>query len=525
MMKQAIKVVTVVLFTLAIFLSCRKTDVLKIDTPPIAKAGPDQVITLPTDSILLDGSKSNDPDGKITGWLWTRVKDTSSSPATIVQANDSITKVNGLIAGVYKFELTVTDNGGLMARDTVQVTINNPNSPPVANAGRDTTITLPANIANLDGSGSTDPYNKISTYQWTKINGPTSFSITHADSAKTQVTNLFEGVYQFELKVTDAYGLFGKDTVTVTVNDFYDVYVAGFRYIGTASVATYWKNGQVISLTDGTKNASASSITVVGSDVYVAGIDDETAKYWKNEQPIALSDSTISEASANSIAVAGSDVYVAGREQRSPWPYPEAKYWKNGQSIALTDGIRNATANSILVVGSDVYVAGREDYYGGHYGGASIAKYWKNGQPIALTDSTHVAWISSIAVVGSDVYVAGTDNETAKYWKNGQAIALGDGVNSSYANSIAVIGSDVYVAGYELGNPFYLAKYWKNGQAVALSDGTKSAYAYSITVVGSDVYVAGVDGAVAKYWKNGQSIALTDGSIEASAASIFVKKQ
>ena len=46
--------------------------------PPIAVAGPDQVITLPTDSISLDGSASNDPDGMISdpiaiGWFWTKI--------------------------------------------------------------------------------------------------------------------------------------------------------------------------------------------------------------------------------------------------------------------------------------------------------------------------------------------------------------------------------------------------------------------------------------------------------------------
>ncbi|MBD0376206.1 MAG: hypothetical protein ICV51_11305, partial [Flavisolibacter sp.] len=41
--------------------------------PPIAAAGPDTIITLPTDSTLLDGSKSGDPDGKISAWQWTKI--------------------------------------------------------------------------------------------------------------------------------------------------------------------------------------------------------------------------------------------------------------------------------------------------------------------------------------------------------------------------------------------------------------------------------------------------------------------
>jgi hypothetical protein len=35
---------------------------------------------------------------------------------------------------------------------------------------------------------------------------------------QTQITNLAEGVYQFELKVTDVGGLFSKDTIRITVN-------------------------------------------------------------------------------------------------------------------------------------------------------------------------------------------------------------------------------------------------------------------------------------------------------------------
>ncbi len=94
----------------------------------------------------------------------------------------------------------------------------NSNKPPVAHAGKDTTIILPVDSVMLDGSASTDPDNNIVSYAWTKISGPSSFNIVNVNAVQTQVSNLTEGVYQFELKVTDAGGLFSKDTVQITVN-------------------------------------------------------------------------------------------------------------------------------------------------------------------------------------------------------------------------------------------------------------------------------------------------------------------
>jgi len=43
-----------------------------------------------------------------------------------------------------------------------------------------------------------------------------------------------------------------------------DIYVAGAeRNSGGIAVAKYWKNGKVVSLTDGTKEATGKSIVVI----------------------------------------------------------------------------------------------------------------------------------------------------------------------------------------------------------------------------------------------------------------------
>ena len=92
------------------------------------------------------------------------------------------------------------------------------NHPPVACAGPTEAITLPTDSVLLRWElAPADPDNNISSYLWTKIAGPASVTIANANAATTLVSNLTEGVYQFELKVTDAGGLFSKDTVQVTV--------------------------------------------------------------------------------------------------------------------------------------------------------------------------------------------------------------------------------------------------------------------------------------------------------------------
>ncbi len=188
-----------------------------VNHPPVANAGADQTITLPTNSVLLNGTASTDPDGTITTYAWSKI----SGPAAgaIASANAVTTTVTGLTQGVYRFRLQVTDNSGAIAADTVQVTVNAaPNQPPVANAGADQTITLPTNSVVLNGTASNDPDGTITTYTWLKISGPASGTIVSVNAVTTTVTGLTQGVYRFRLQITDNNGATADATVQVTVN-------------------------------------------------------------------------------------------------------------------------------------------------------------------------------------------------------------------------------------------------------------------------------------------------------------------
>jgi len=211
-----------------IFISCKKeyscegcaARPIQQNHPPIARAGADQTIFLPTNTTNLDGSGSTDPDSNIIIYTWTKI----SGPSTfnIVNANATQTQVTGIIEGSYLFELKVTDSSGLSDKDTVQIRVNNgpqTNRPPVANAGVDQLIILPLNSVNLNGNSSTDPDNNILSYLWTKISGPAWFAISNGNLVQAQVTNMVEGIYFFELRVTDAGGLYDLDTIKIIIEN------------------------------------------------------------------------------------------------------------------------------------------------------------------------------------------------------------------------------------------------------------------------------------------------------------------
>jgi len=185
------------------------------NTPPMANAGNNITITLPLNSTNLNGEGSNDPDGLIVTYAWTKI---SGGPCTIANASAAATGVSGLAAGTYVFRLTVTDNDGSSSTDDVTVTINPEiNIPPVANAGSDISITLPTSSAMLTGSGY-DPDGTIATYVWTKISGPVGSVLNNTNAASTGLNGLTQGVYVYKLTVTDNSDATATDNVTITVN-------------------------------------------------------------------------------------------------------------------------------------------------------------------------------------------------------------------------------------------------------------------------------------------------------------------
>lgn len=186
---------------------------------PVANAGADISITLPTNTTTLNGGASKDPDGTIVRSVWSKI--TGPASYAIGDPNALATSLGSLVAGTYVFRLTVTDDKGATASDDVNVIVNNTNvpanKPPVANAGADLSITLPTNSVTLNGSASKDSDGYISKYAWSKVSGPSQFMILSPSSAITIINNLVAGTYVFRLTVTDNTGATANDDITVIV--------------------------------------------------------------------------------------------------------------------------------------------------------------------------------------------------------------------------------------------------------------------------------------------------------------------
>ncbi|RYZ48626.1 MAG: T9SS type A sorting domain-containing protein, partial [Sphingobacteriales bacterium] len=183
---------------------------------PVANAGEDIVINLPVTQAVLNGSQSSDPDGQIVSYNWSKISGPDSY--NIANSDRVQTGVSGLAAGTYAFRLRVTDDKGGVHEDDVTVTVRAAAQAPVANAGADTTITLPVNKVALSASSSTAPGGSITAYKWTKVSGPANFNIANDTAVNTEVNGLVQGVYSFRLRVTNDRGATHEDDIVITVN-------------------------------------------------------------------------------------------------------------------------------------------------------------------------------------------------------------------------------------------------------------------------------------------------------------------
>lgn len=180
---------------------------------PHAEAGEDQSVIDEDDNgsetILLDGTASNDPDGSIVSYVWSE-----SGIQIATGANASVS----LETGTHTLTLTVTDNKGASDSDDVTIVIDpyQTHYAPTADAGPDQTVTDTddngSETVTLNGTGSHDSDGHIVSYVWTA-------SGNQIATGATPSVILANGRHTITLTVTDNDALTDTDVVVITVND------------------------------------------------------------------------------------------------------------------------------------------------------------------------------------------------------------------------------------------------------------------------------------------------------------------
>ncbi|KKT18850.1 MAG: Cell wall/surface repeat protein, partial [Candidatus Nomurabacteria bacterium GW2011_GWB1_43_7] len=196
-----------------------------------------------------------------TGTTECRLLDNISSPLTVYQASSPIVYSSASAAGTYAYYVQCRNTTYTTVTATSNQIIVNVNAAPTANAGVDKSITLPTSSVSVTGTA-TDSDGTIASTSWSKVSGPSTYSISSPSSLTTNITGLTTaGTYVFRLTATDNGGLTDTDDMQVVVNvspaDIPTVTTAAASNITSSSVTS---GGNVTS--DGGATVSARGIVI-----------------------------------------------------------------------------------------------------------------------------------------------------------------------------------------------------------------------------------------------------------------------
>lgn len=191
--------------------------VLKVtDYPPEANAGTAVMVYLPHNNVTLNGTASTD-DREIVAWEWTKDASDESKAVDMQNTRTPYLQLSNLEEGMYTFVLKVTDGSNQSSTAKVHVFVKPPtNSPPIAEAGTNSTINLPKNWVELNGSQSKDDI-KITSYRWSQVSGPKDATILRNNESIANATSLTIGLYEFQLTVFDENNNTASDSTWVKV--------------------------------------------------------------------------------------------------------------------------------------------------------------------------------------------------------------------------------------------------------------------------------------------------------------------
>lgn len=185
-----------------------------INTPPIADAGVNQLITAVGSQVILDGSNSYDVDGDTINYQWNITSKPSGSNAELSDQTIEKPTFTADLEGRYIFRLVVSDEWSNSNPD--EVIIGFDNIQPVANAGGNQVVVV-GDTTTLIGNQSTDANGDNLTYRWSIVSVPQGSQaiLTNANNVQTSFTTDVIGQYVINLVANDGFLDSTPSTITV----------------------------------------------------------------------------------------------------------------------------------------------------------------------------------------------------------------------------------------------------------------------------------------------------------------------
>ncbi len=188
--------------------------ITSLKTPPVARAGPDQVVNAGS-LVSLNGAASTDADGDMLTFRWSFLSIPANSSAVLNGASSVNPVFTADVPGTYIVQLIVNDGTTDSAPSTLVVTTNIVLEP-IANAGPNQTV-LAGTVVALSGSGS-DPQALPLTMKWSMLSEPAGsravLSGANTPNPTFQVDQ--SGTYVEQLIVNNGYLNSAPSTVAVT---------------------------------------------------------------------------------------------------------------------------------------------------------------------------------------------------------------------------------------------------------------------------------------------------------------------
>ena len=185
------------------------------NTPPVANAGPNQVVPVGT-LVQLDGSQSTDVNGNPLTYRWSLIGVPAGSAAQLSNPSAVTPTFTADLVGTFVAQLIVNDGFIDSTPATVTITANTSVQAPTANAGANQSVGL-GMLVTLNGSG-TDPQGLPLTLSWSLLSRPAGSIATLSATNIAHPTFVldFAGSYVAQLIVSNGTLSSAPSTVTIT---------------------------------------------------------------------------------------------------------------------------------------------------------------------------------------------------------------------------------------------------------------------------------------------------------------------